>query len=114
MTQDEKGRRPGQLLEKSPPPMVPPDMPVRATPNTNGNGHDGEEDEEREYLVDIDTHQALLVRATTPETAVAKAVLYTIESDDEDVTEVARDVHTCAHSGISDNECDHEDEEGAD
>ena len=65
------------------------------------NGQDDYEGEE--YLVDIDTHQTVLVRATTPETAIAKAVLHTIEPEEDGaVTEVARDVHTCIHTGMDD------------
>lgn len=63
-----------------------------------------------EYLVDVETHTVLLVKATTPETAASKALLHTIEPDDENVTEVARDVHTCVHTGIEDGACDHDEE----
>lgn len=64
--------------------------------------------DENEFLVDVETHVAVLVRATTPETAVAKAVLHTIEPElDGSVTEVGRNVHTCVHSGLDDGEeCD--------
>lgn len=72
-----------------------------------------DQDEIEEYVVDIDIHQAFLVRATTPETAIAKAVLHTIDpEEDGTVTEVSRDVHTCVHTGIDD--CgEHEEHEGA-
>ena len=64
------------------------------------------DDQESEYLVDIDTHHSILVVALNAEEAVAKAIL--TENDDEERTVVGHDVHVCVHSGISDNECDHE------
>ncbi len=67
------------------------------------------DDEETEYLVDIDTHHSILIVAHNPEEAAAKALHD--EADDMRTTVVAHDVHVCVHSGISDNECDHE--EGA-
>ena len=63
------------------------------------------EDEEKEFLVDIDTHHSILVVALNAEEAVAKAIL---GNYDEDLTIVGHDIHVCVHSGISDNECDHE------
>jgi hypothetical protein len=67
-----------------------------------------EEQDENEFLVDVETHVTVLVQATTPETAAAKAVLHTIAPEtDGSVTEVARNVHTCVHSGLEDGEqCD--------
>lgn len=94
------------------PSVVPVDfkLPLRAASDNNGNGHDGGDEEE--YLVDVEIHTSFVVKALTPETAAAKAVLYTIESDDESVVEVGRDVHTCVHAGLdSDSECDHEERE---
>ena len=69
--------------------------------------HDPNEDDEEksEYLVDIETHHAILVVALNVEEAAAKALL---GNYDEDLTVVGHDVHVCVHSGISDNECDHE------
>ncbi len=64
--------------------------------------------EEREYLVDIDTHHSILVVARSADEAAAKALN---SEDDMNQTTVAHDVHVCVHSGISSNECDHEDEE---
>ena len=78
--------------------------------NVVNNLDEENQDEISEYVVDIDTHYALLVRATTPETAVAKAVLHTIDpEEDGTVTEVSRDVHTCVHTGIEG--CEHEEHE---
>lgn len=64
--------------------------------------------EDSEYVVDIETHVTVLVQATTPETAAAKAVLHTIEPEEDGaVTEVGRNVHTCVHSGMDDSaNCD--------
>ncbi len=67
-----------------------------------------EEGEESEFLVDIDTHHSVLVVATDVDEAIAKVLS---GEDDMNQTTVAHDVHVCVHSGISDNECDHE--EGA-
>ena len=66
------------------------------------------DDEESEYLVDIDTHTSVLLMAHNPEEAAALAV-----SGEATMTQtvVAHDEHVCVHSGISSNECDHE--EGA-
>ena len=66
-----------------------------------------DEEEKSEYLVDIETHQSILVVALNVEEAAAKALL---GNYDEDLTIVGHDVHVCVHSGISDNECDHEEE----
>lgn len=68
---------------------------------------DDPEGEEHEYLVDIDTHHSVLVVAHDVEEAAAKALHD--EADDMRTTIVGHDVHVCVHSGISDNECDHED-----
>ena len=65
------------------------------------------EDEESEYLVDIETHSAILVVARNVEEAAAKAL--TGDGDTQQVV-VSHDVHVCVHSGISANECDHEEE----
>ncbi len=65
------------------------------------------EGEESEYLVDIDTHHSILVVAHSVDEAAAKAL---DGEDDMRQTTVAHDVHVCVHSGISSNECDHEDE----
>ena len=84
------------------------------TPNDDGNisefplRESDPEGEEREFLVDIDTHQAILVTATNVDEAIAKAL--NDEADDMRTTVVAHDIHVCVHSGISDNECDHEEE----
>ncbi len=67
------------------------------------------DDEESEYLVDIDTHHSVLLVAHNPEEAAALAIT---GEETMNQTIVAHDVHVCVHSGISDNECDHE-EEGA-
>ena len=93
----------------------PPVEPLSVWPKKEENDNDDEAETPGmdEYLVDVETHTALLVRATTPETAAAKAVLHTLEPEtDGSVTEVARDVHTCVHSGIDDEECDHEEHDG--
>lgn len=68
---------------------------------------------ENEYVVDVETHVSVLVQATTPETASAKAVLHMVEpEEDGSVTEVARSVHTCVHSGMDDSDsCDHHGEQ---
>lgn len=74
-----------------------------------------EDGSDEEYLVDVETHVAVLVQATTPETASAKAVLHTIAPErDGSVTEVSRSVHTCVHSGNEDCEdgCGHDEPEG--
>ncbi len=65
------------------------------------NGQDDGDGEE--YLVDIDTHQTVLVRnATSPEDAVVKAVTGNPEGCDFDQDVVAHDVHVCIHTGMSD------------
>ncbi len=69
---------------------------------------DDYEGEESEYLVDIDTHHSILVVARSVDEAAAKA----LGPLDDDQTTVAHDVHVCVHSGISDNECDHEHGDG--
>ena len=85
------------------------------TPNANGNISEfplregDSESEEREFLVDIDTHHAILVTAMNVDEAIAKALHD--DADDMRTTVVSHDVHVCVHSGISDNECDHK--EGA-
>lgn len=97
------------------PTVVPLDfeMPVQKDPDKNGNGHDAGGTEE--YLVDVEIHTSLVVHATSLETAVAKAILYTSDGEDDSVTEVGRDVHTCIHTGLdSDDECDHEEHEERD
>ena len=65
------------------------------------------ESEESEYLVDIDTHHSILVIARSVDEAASKA----LGPLADDQTTVAHDVHVCVHSGISSNECDHEDDE---
>ncbi len=65
------------------------------------------EDDEQEFLVDIDTHHAVLVVAADVDEAIAKVLS---GEDDMSQTVVAHDVHVCVHSGISDNECDHAEE----
>lgn len=78
------------------------------TPFPIRTGDPDEDGEEKiEYLVDIETHQSILVVALTVEEAAAKALL---GDYDGDLTIVGHDVHVCVHSGISDNECDHEEE----
>ncbi len=77
---------------------------------TEPRGGGSYEDEESEYLVDIDTHHAILVVARSVDEAAAKAL--SDEDDNGRTTTVAHDVHVCVHSGISSNECDHEDEDG--
>lgn len=67
----------------------------------------GDENAESEYLVDIETHHAILVVARSVDEAAAKA----LNGEDDAQIVVAHDVHVCVHSGISGNECDHE--EGA-
>ncbi len=68
-------------------------------------------DEWTEYLVDIDTHHTLLVRACSVEDAAAKALTGNPHGSDFDLHTVAHDVHVCVHSGIDDDEeCDHEEE----
>lgn len=63
---------------------------------------------EDEYVVDVETHVSMLVQATTPEMAAAKAVLHTVDpEEDGSVTEVGRTVHTCVHSGLEESDsCD--------
>lgn len=73
--------------------------------------HQDDEGEGDEYLVDIDTHHAILVRATSADEAAAKALTGNPEGSDLDMTTVAHDVHVCVHSGIGDSECDGHDEE---
>ncbi len=60
-----------------------------------------------EFLIDVDTHHSVLVVATDVDAAIAKVLS---GEDDMSQTVVAHDVHVCAHSGISDNECDHAEE----
>lgn len=63
-----------------------------------------------EYLVDIETHQTILVRrAESPEDAIVKAVTGNHDGSDLDLDVVAHDVHICIHTGI-DEECDHDEE----
>ena len=63
---------------------------------------------ENEFVVDVETHVTVLVQATTAETAAAKAILHTIDAEEDgSVSEVGRNVHTCVHSGMDDSEsCD--------
>ncbi len=63
---------------------------------------------EDEYVVDVETHVSMLVQATSPEAAAAKAVLYMVETEEDgSVSEVGRNVHTCVHSGLDESEeCD--------
>ena len=70
-------------------------------------GDPEEESEFSEFLVDIETHSAIVVIARNVEEAATKAL-----SDDDDIQQVivSHDVHVCVHSGISDNECDHKEE----
>ncbi len=65
-------------------------------------------EDENEYVVDVETHVTVLVQATSAETAAAKAVLHTIDAEENgSVSEVGRNVHTCVHSGMDDSEsCD--------
>lgn len=89
------------------PPCVIEQFPVKPQNNQDEGGED-------EYLVDIDTHYAILVRATSADDAAAKALTGNQEGSDFDMTTVAHDVHVCVHSGIDDNDCDgHDGEEGA-
>lgn len=86
---------------------TPPTPTVVPVDFRNVGNNIGEEDQDgaNEYVVDIDTHQSFFVRASTPETAIARAVLHTIDPEENgEVTEVGRDVHTCVHSGIDDEE----------
>ncbi len=66
------------------------------------------EGEEDKYVVDVETHVSVLVQATSPEAAAAKAVLHMVDAEEDgSVTEVGRDVHTCVHSGLDESEnCD--------
>ena len=82
-------------------------FPVKPT-EPLGDDYEGKESE---YLVDIDTHHAILVVARSVDEAAAKALS---SEDDIRQTTVAHDVHVCVHSGISDNECDHENGEETD
>ena len=83
------------------------------TPDANGNISEfplregDSENEYSEYLVDIETHSAILIIARNVEEAATKAL-----SNDDDIQQVivSHDVHVCVHSGISDNECDHKEE----
>ena len=52
--------------------------------------------DDEQFWISIETHQMLLVTAPTIESAIAKAVV-NFEGNDPDITEVSRDVHTCAH-----------------
>ena len=79
---------------------------IQNWPTEPPNGNDDYEGEESEYLVDVDTHHSILVVARSVDEAASKA----LGPSDDDQTTVAHDVHVCVHSGISDNECDHEDE----
>ncbi len=89
-------------LSRAPGPAVIEQFPV-------GPQDDQDAGEGDEYLVDIDTHYAILVRATSVDDAAAKALTGHLNSD-FDMATVAHDVHVCAHSGISENECDHDEE----
>jgi hypothetical protein len=81
------------------------EFPVK--PQENDPGESGE------YLVDIDTHQTILVqRAESPEDAIAKAVTGNPDGCDLDLDVVAHDVHVCIHTGMGDE--DHEEHEEAD
>ena len=82
------------------PSLAPTDIHQEVNNVIDGQGTQGE------YLVDVETHQSFLVRATTPEEAIAKAVLQNADPD-EAVTEIGRDVHVCVHGGN-----DHEEFEG--
>lgn len=63
------------------------------------------QEEGPEYLVDIETHQTILVRhATSPEEAIAKAVTGNPDGSDLDLSEVGRDVHVCVHAGLDEDE----------
>ncbi len=66
------------------------------------------DEKEDEYVVDVETHVSMLVQATSPEAAAAKAVLYMVEAEEDgSVSEVGRNVHTCVHSGLDESEeCD--------
>lgn len=86
-----------------------PSSAVQTPPKPLNIWPEQENDQGEEYLVDIDTHQTVLVRnATSPEDAVVKAVTGNPEGPDGDLDVVAHDVHVCIHSGIIDGECEHE------
>lgn len=102
MTQHEQstaaGRAPSAVLD--PPFRAPVDMnlgEVRLTTEAREEGP--------EYLVDIETHQTILVRhATSPEHAIAMAVTGNPDGSDFDLDEVGRDVHVCIHTGLDEDE----------
>ncbi len=89
---------PPRATEPPPPTVV--DFPLQQTTE--------QESQEDEYVVDVETHVSMLVQATTPEEAAAKAVLHTVDAEkDGSVTEVGRSVHTCVHSGLEESDsCD--------
>lgn len=56
-------------------------------------------DDTEEFVVSVEVYDVLLVRAKSPEEALAKAVTGNPDGSDLDMDYVTHDVHACVHSG---------------
>ena len=78
------------------PPTRPKIMDIHREATEIANSGD---DDKEEFVVSVETADVLIVRAASPEEALAMAVTGNPDGSDMDMEYVAHDVHACVHTG---------------